>query len=178
MFKHMLTSFSVATALALTVAGSAFAATSITVPLATQNNSGVSGTATLTEMGNQTQVVIHVTGEPSGGSEPAHIHVGTCTNLGAVKYPLANVVNGTSTTVVNASLPSLMTGNFAINLHKSAAQIQVYVACGDIPRNIVPTAAPTTGAGGLATTQGALPLAGVLALGLGVVALQRRRSEA
>ncbi|MCL5946720.1 MAG: hypothetical protein M1298_01680 [Chloroflexi bacterium] len=178
MFRHILASFSMAATLTLTVAGSAFAATSITVPLGTQNNSGVSGTATLTEMGNQTQVVIHVTGEPSSGSEPAHIHIGTCANLGAVKYPLANVVNGTSTTVVNASLPSLMTGNFAINLHKSAAQIRVYVACGDIPRSIIPTAAPTTGAGGLATTQSALPLAGALALGLGAVALQRRRSEA
>ncbi|MCL4507897.1 MAG: hypothetical protein M1296_00060, partial [Chloroflexi bacterium] len=138
------------------------------------NNSGISGTATLTAMGSQTQVVLSLTGEPAGGSEPAHIHTGTCTNLGGVKYPLVSVVNGASTTTVNAPLTTLTSGGYAINVHESAANISHYVACGNIPT--MPAAAPSTGEGGLAATNAAVPLAGALALGLAAVALQRRPS--
>lgn len=124
----------VALVVALLAVGTAFAENPVTIQLTAENNSGVNGTATLTPMGNQTQVVINVTGEPSGASEPDHIHVGQCgPTLGAVKYPLKNVENGTSTTVVNASLTDLSNGNMAINLHESAANIKNYTACGNIP---------------------------------------------
>ena len=165
----------------------------VTVTLASQNNSGVSGTATLTAMGNQTQVVVKVTGEPAGGSEPDHIHVGSCPAVGAVKYPLANVVNGTSTTVVNVPLSTLTAGTYAINLHESAAKANIYVACGDIKAAAgaatttaaattttaaTPKAAPSTGAGGMATGNAALPLALILGAGLVVTGLLGRRSRA
>jgi hypothetical protein len=55
---------------------------------------------------------------------------------------LNDVTNGKSDTTVNASLASLMNGNSAINVHKSAAEIQTYVACGDIPAGQM---APQTG---------------------------------
>jgi hypothetical protein len=173
-----------------------FAAGSVTVPLNAQNGSGVSGTATLTDMGTTTQVVVNVTGEPAGGAEPEHIHTGSCANLGGVKYPLANVVNGTATTVVNVSLASLQTGGFAINLHESAANISHYIACGDIPAvaaatttttaattaatttaTAVPVKAPATGDGGLATTA-AWPLAAIIAGGLGLLAFRGRKRSA
>src|SRR5947207_1694335 len=113
--------------LGLGLIGVAFADTRIT--LNPENNSGVSGSATLTAMGDQTQVVVTVTGEPAGASEPAHIHVGQCgPTLGAVKFPLKNIENGTSTTVVNVKLADIQTGGFAINLHESAANIGKYVA--------------------------------------------------
>ncbi|MCL4509047.1 MAG: hypothetical protein M1296_05940, partial [Chloroflexi bacterium] len=70
-------SVGLAAVLTATVVGGVFAAQSVTVPIAAQNNSGISGTATLTAMGSQTQVVLSLTGEPAGGSEPAHIHTGT-----------------------------------------------------------------------------------------------------
>src|SRR6266852_3947107 len=83
------------------------AADSITIKLDTLNSSGVSGTATLTANGNNTDVVVTVTGEPAAGSEPDHIHTGQCgATLGGVKYPLKNVEGGTSTTTVNATLAS------------------------------------------------------------------------
>jgi hypothetical protein len=68
--------------------------------------------------------------------QPAHIHTGTCANLNpAPKYPLTNVVNGMSTTTLKGmKLASLRTGAFAINVHKSAAALKVYVSCGDIPK--------------------------------------------
>jgi hypothetical protein len=167
--KRLSLVLSLALLMALALVGSAAAqSSSVTVTLASQNNSGVSGTATLTAMGNQTQVVVNVTGEPAGGSEPDHIHVGSCPTVGAVKYPLANVVNGTSTTMVNAPLSSLTTGGYAINLHQSAANISHYVACGDImaanatSTSTTPSAAPATGGGGMAGGQAALPLAVIL----------------
>jgi opacity protein-like surface antigen len=120
--------------LAVAMLGVASAADSVTVNLDALNNSGVSGTAVLTAMGNQTQVVLTVTGEPAGASEPAHIHTGNCgPTLGGVKFPLKNVEGGTSTTLVATSLASLETGGYAINVHESAANIKNYVACGNIP---------------------------------------------
>jgi hypothetical protein len=185
---------SLALLLALALVGSVSAQSGpVTVTLATQNNSGVSGTATLTPMGNQTQVVINVTGEPAGGSEPDHIHVGSCPTVGAVKYPLANVVNGTSTTMVNVPLSTLTAGTYAINLHESAQNIGKYIACGDIKgtnsasttaapaaasTSTTPTAAPSTGAGGMATGQAALPLVLILAAALLLVGLLGRRARA
>lgn len=130
-------------------------ANSITVNLQAQNNSGQTGTATLTDLGNgKTRVDIVVTGAPAGVPEPAHIHDGACPNPGKVVYPLNNVVDGKSTTEVNASLTDLTSGKYAINGHKSAQEISVYVFCGDI------TAAGTTVTGTVTATEAATPAAG------------------
>jgi len=109
------------------------AAKSVTVRFGQQNNSGESGTARLTPDGDKTKVVINLKGAPKGVPQPAHIHEGTCAKLDPKpKYPLQNVVDGKSTSEVPASLDSLMSGTNAINVHKSAADIKTYVACGDI----------------------------------------------
>jgi hypothetical protein len=102
---------------------------------------------------------------------PAHIHEGTCAELGAVVYPLESVtplgvdaapvataemqdaspeamaVDGTpvgsesvgegqvvaeSTTIVEASLDDIMGAEHAVNVHESAENIDVFIACGDI----------------------------------------------
>lgn len=132
------------------------AATSVTVQLSAQNNSGETGTAELTDMGGgQTKVVITLTGAPSGVAQPAHIHEGTCANLNPTpKYPLTSVQGGKSETTVNVSLTDLMAKPFAINVHKSAQEIPVYVACGNIPTQAAggttPSSPPATGAGGMA----------------------------
>jgi hypothetical protein len=110
------------------------AADSATAKLAPQNNSGESGTATLTKAGdNQTKVVLQVQGAPSGAPQPVHIHKGTCDKLDPKPtYPLSPVVNGKSETTVNASLDSLEKGGYAINGHKSAQEVSTYVFCGSI----------------------------------------------
>jgi hypothetical protein len=162
---------------ALAMVGATSAATTLNVPLATLNGSGVSGSATLTDMGAQTQVVITVTGEPTSASEPDHIHVGQCgATLGAVKFPLKNVEGGTSTTVVNVALSDLQNGAYAINLHESAANIANYVACGNIPALATTNQAPTTK---LPATGGVPSLAVVLVAGglLGAGYALRRRSD-
>lgn len=114
----------------------------ITFALYQQSGSGQMGNVTLTPQGGQTRVTIHLFAQPAGTTEPAHIHQGTCANLNpAPLYPLNNVVNGVSDTVVNASLQQIMSAPHAVNVHRSPQEIQVYVACGDLslanqfPRN-------------------------------------------
>ncbi len=104
----------------------------VTVELAAQNDSGQSGTATLTSAGDaQTTVTVELS-NPPGAPQPAHIHSGTCEELGEVVYPLENVEGGTSETTVDASLEELQDGEFAINAHESEENISNYVACGPI----------------------------------------------
>jgi hypothetical protein len=97
-----------------------------------ENGSGESGTATLTAMGAKTRVVLAITGEPASGDQPAHIHTGACPAVGNVAYPLHDVVGGKSTTTVSASLSSLTSGTYAINVHESKAQMTKYVSCADV----------------------------------------------
>ncbi|MEA2525250.1 MAG: hypothetical protein QOF73_2477 [Thermomicrobiales bacterium] len=113
--------------------GSPEAANEVTVTLDELNASGVSGTATLTAVGdNQTKVSIDVTG--ATGDHPAHIHTGTCDDLNPNPlFPLENVdANGKSETTVDVGMAELTGGGFAINLHKSQQEIGVYTACGNI----------------------------------------------
>lgn len=109
---------------------------SVTLDLKTQNDSGESGTATLFPEGKQTRVVINLLNTPAGVAQPAHIHEGTCDKLNkAPKWPLTAVQNGRSGTMVAASIEEITKNPTAINIHKSAAEAQIYVACG----NITPT---------------------------------------
>ncbi len=105
------------------------AGASLSVALKEQNFSTQSGIATLTARGSQTEVVLKAT---TGISKANHIHSGSCAQLGGVVRPLTDMANGASTTMVNASLNSLLTGGFAINLHNTN-NASVYTACADLP---------------------------------------------
>jgi len=81
---------------------------------------------------------------------PAHIHSGTCDELGDVVFPLENATDqppatpvsfaasgaesaaASSTTIVEASLDDILAEEHAINVHQSEENIDVYIACGDI----------------------------------------------
>ncbi len=105
----------------------------LTLQLNEQNNSGEYGNAVLTEENGKTKVHIDIKGAPKGISQPAHIHVGSCIALGDVKYPLTNVVNGTSDTVLNISLQDMeKEGSLALNVHKSVPLVKQYVSCGNV----------------------------------------------
>jgi LPXTG-motif cell wall-anchored protein len=72
---------------------------------------------------------------PEGAVQPAHIHKGTCTNLDPnPSYPLNDIKEGKSTTVVKVSLEDLAKEKYAINVHKSATEISLYVSCGNLPQ--------------------------------------------
>jgi hypothetical protein len=105
----------------------------ISLKLEAQNNSGQSGFATLFPEGGKTRVVIELLNAPQGVAQPAHIHAGRCDKLDkAPKWPLEALKGGRSVTLVPASLDAILQDKTAINIHKSAAEIQVYVSCGDI----------------------------------------------
>lgn len=179
--KRLSISVAVGILMVLVMGLTASAATnSVTVNLQAENNSGESGTATLTDMGNnQTKVVLNLTGAPAGVAQPVHIHDGNCgaTLNPTPKYPLTSLKDGKSETTVNVSLATLMTGKFAINAHKSAAEASVYVSCGNIPAATAGTVAPQTGAGAGAGSSVALGLIAVLAIaGLGGGLFLRRRA--
>jgi plastocyanin len=79
---------------------------------------------------------------------PAHIHSGTCAELGDVVLPLNDVTHigddsertgaasaipvKSSVTVVDMPLQEIIDGGHAINVHLSADEIGTYIACGDI----------------------------------------------
>jgi hypothetical protein len=79
-------------------------------------------------------------------AHPAHIHSGTCDQLGDVVVPLTDVASPageqvgaesahavkTSLNVVDMPLQELIDGDYAINVHESADAIDVYIACGNI----------------------------------------------
>ncbi len=63
-------------------------------------------------------------------SYPAHIHLGSCTSTGAIKYPLSNISQNPTETKLNIGLKELIDiGNLSINLHTSSGAV---IACGDI----------------------------------------------
>jgi len=107
----------------------------VVVPIDQLENSGISGDASLTDNGDGTTTVDILVDGATGG-HPAHIHAGTCADLGDAVYPLTDVdASGESVTVVDATLESLTTGGpYAINIHLSADGMDVRVACGDIPQ--------------------------------------------
>lgn len=101
-----------------------------------QNNSGQVGDVTLFRHGaHQTLVVIRLEGAPHH-PQPAHIHRGRdCNHLDPTPaFPLNNVVNGRSSTMVNVPIDTLLSGNYSVNVHASAANLTHYVACGNLHR--------------------------------------------
>lgn len=183
------------------------AETSVTIDLTELNDSGISGTATLTDNGDGTTTVeIDVTG--AAGDHPAHIHEGTCDDLVPNPlYPLTNVdADGLSSTDVEVSLEDLLAAPYAINLHLSADNVATYVACGNITAAVGgetdttdddtteddttgdddgvggETTTPSTGVGTMAgSTTDTILLAGLAAVALallgGGLALRRREAR-
>lgn len=105
-----------------------------TIELESLNDSGISGIVKLQPEGDKTKVIVLLKDTPEGVSQPIHIHKGSCSELGAPKYPLNPVKEGKSKTTVDISLNELISGQFAINAHKSKQDIQTYVACGNIEK--------------------------------------------
>ncbi|HXW76878.1 MAG TPA: hypothetical protein VEJ20_05645 [Candidatus Eremiobacteraceae bacterium] len=123
------TAMPAATAMGNSMSNTMMSGQALTLAMKAENGSGESGTATLTAMGPKTRVVLAITGEAATADQPAHIHVGVCPGVGAVVYPLHDVVGGKSTTIVSATIASLTASAHAINVHESKAQIGKYVSC-------------------------------------------------
>ena len=82
--------------------------------------------------GASTAIVISVGSADVGLEQPVPIHQGSCDNLGDVAIPLTNVVDGRSITIWDAPISEVMQDGFVVNLHKSADEVAVYTACGEL----------------------------------------------
>jgi hypothetical protein len=101
-----------------------------------QGGSGIEGIATLLSPEGR-PLVVQI--QLLGGLDvpyPAHIHEGTCAELGDVAFPLELIEGGSSETrIPDLTLQQLQTeGTYAINVHASEEDIETYVACVDIPQ--------------------------------------------
>lgn len=85
--------------------------------------------------------------EAAQAAHPAHIHAGSCAELGEVVYPLTDVALPTGemmgasgghpvaisdTNIPDVPLQTILDGEYAVNIHLSADEIGTYIACGAI----------------------------------------------
>lgn len=104
----------------------------ITVTLSAQNDSSQDGTALISEMGGKTKVNVTLTNFPKD-AQPSHLHLGGCSDLGDIKFPLSLVLNGSAETLLDMDFESFKKElPLALNVHKSASDPQTYVSCGDV----------------------------------------------
>ncbi len=99
------------------------------------DGSGVSGEATITPEGADTQVMVRLTGLTEG-EHPGHIHSGTCDAVGGVVQPLQPITvgadgTGTMTTTVALDPNTVMNGQHVIQYHQAGGGPGV--VCGPIP---------------------------------------------
>ena len=136
--KQLFASLILGAGMAVVAQQAAFAKdTGFQVDLATQNDSGETGHATLKPHGKGTLVEIELKGGPAGVAQPAHIHAGTCDKLDPKPaYGLNPIKGGKSRTVVPVSIDKLLASPMAINVHESAKDLKKYVACGDIKKSM------------------------------------------
>ncbi|HEY4442261.1 MAG TPA: hypothetical protein VGN14_17505 [Candidatus Elarobacter sp.] len=132
----MLKSFVAALALvvAATAQSPAPAGKPLELKLPAQNDSGETGVATLQDGADGSLVVKLKMTKPTAAVQPAHIHKGTCDKLDPKPtYPLSPVKDGASeTTIKGLTIADLEKAPFAINVHKSAEEVPVYVSCGNV----------------------------------------------
>jgi hypothetical protein len=92
-------------------------------------------------------------------AHPAHIHSGTCDQLGDVVIPLYDVAapgdamregsegaHPVKSSQIHVGMPlqEIIDGGHAINAHESAEAINVYIACGDIGGYVITDPAGNT----------------------------------
>lgn len=165
----------------------AYAQATTLVTLRPRPGQTATGTATLRPGPgpNQTTVTITVRGLPPNQVRVNHIHQGSCEAEGPIVYPLTDLRsdaqgNATAITTVPASLATLTSGRYYINVHAGPALPAPGISCGNIPAAAVgPAQAPAQAPRALPRTGGmvpVLPLAGAGALAL-VVLLRGLRNR-
>ncbi len=79
------------------------------------------------------RVVIEVTSGPVDLGQPVNIHFNNCTDICGVRYPLNNVINGSSETLIETTLAGLIEERpLSLNVHKSIVEASFYIACGNL----------------------------------------------
>jgi len=116
-------------ALALAPGFAGAADNTVKIKLTAMNGSGENGTATLIPKGDKTVVVIDVA-NGTKDPQPAHFHLGTCDKYNPHhEYNLDGVVDGKSTTTLDAPIAKLTGGDMVINVHKSFTDVATVASC-------------------------------------------------
>lgn len=106
-----------------------------TAQLAALGDSGVEGEITIADRGDQTEVMVRLTGAPADSEHMGHIHSGTCDALGGVVQPLEAIETdatgtGTMTTDVELAPAEVMNGQHVVVYHGTGGRP---ITCGAIP---------------------------------------------
>lgn len=118
------------------------------VLLSPQNNSSVSGNATLNFTGaGMLQVNVELSGLAPNSVHPAHIHAGTCADGGPIAYPLMNdLVADSEGNVTNKTLISgppwlaVLSRGWFVNVHQGPTMSgsgAASISCGDVVKPAV-----------------------------------------
>lgn len=109
------------------------------------SNNAISGTAKFTKrVSGETLVSIALTGTISGVSSPAHIHLNSATQTGAIAIDLTSITGATGKSETNVSklnsgtaitYDELLNFNGYLNVHESASNLATLIAQGDIGKN-------------------------------------------
>lgn len=103
------------------------------------NNSGASGKVNITPAEGRTTVILTIEASDTaeGQRHAAHIHSGTCANIGPVVAPLEAVTTvsgeGTSTTLLGQDLDTFADGNHVVAAHEAGGEPGATIACAPIP---------------------------------------------
>lgn len=121
------------------------------------DSSGVSGTVTFTKQDESTtKVTVRLTGTQAGNSHPAHIHANKASDGGPIVLDFNPVdgATGMSETIVtqfNDGTPvtyeELIKYNGHVNVHKSATELAVMIAQGNIGSNATGQSGTSGGTG-------------------------------
>ena len=107
----------------------------IFVSMNAQNSSGQFGTAAIVTTENgKAAVGFNLVGGPVGIYQAAYIYSGTCAGLGSTRYNLNPLMNGSSYTVLNVDIDTLMRteGHLAIVVYESHQGFLHPFSCGQI----------------------------------------------
>ena len=105
-------------------------ATTLTAALTEVDGSGVTGTATLTEFGDEaTQVMVEMAG--LSGSHANHLHHGTCDAQGRVDVPLIELQAPKGTTHTTLGLAHFEAGHY-VAVHEAGGAPGPVISCGNV----------------------------------------------
>jgi len=116
--------------------------------------SSITGKAEVEGEGDKaTEAEISIKGATAGAELPWHVHSGKCGSAGPVvgadaAYPLLKVKrNGEAEAEAKLDIAAPTSGDYHVNVHKSAADMKTIVACGDLVLQSEKDKAKTSGSG-------------------------------
>lgn len=109
------------------------------------SGSSITGTAEVEgedkDKDKTTEAEISIKGATAGAELPWHVHQGKCGSNGDIvgnpsAYPILKVKdNGEAKAEAKLDIPVPTTGEYHVNVHKSVAEEETIVACGDLSRD-------------------------------------------